>query len=294
MQRILTILGLTTIFLTAGMDKPSPLTPLSTPTKVKKELYRTLHEAIEGKEADCDIENVNPTLWQQSPKSFAKSARRLFESKDEQELKEKKGITSELVNELLPEAICVAQQEGRPSKIKPLNSRLKGYVEKAAQLLGIPVPHVQAAELDNPGECRGDTIYLDEKHLYHEAPTPDDVIAIIAHEMWHLVKRDYYKSCALSMAHDVVGVTESPMKRTKRTRIAETFADVEPSSVSPVIARAAKQLTALTHARYGDGHASTHSSEKHRKVLAELTDKLHQAEAKKVETKSHPRDAWDE
>lgn len=294
MQKALSIFGLITIFSINGMEKPLAASPFCTPTKVKKDIYRTLHSAIEGEETPCDIENVDPAVWKKSPKSFTKTARRLFEKKHEQELKEKKGITPELVNDLLPEAISIAKEEPLPSKIRPLSSQLKRFVEQAAQLLGIPVPKAFAAELDNPGECKGDTIYLDEYHLSRKASTPELAIAIIAHEMWHLTQRDFYKFCAVSMAHDVVGAAESPIKRTKRIRVTETFADVEPSSVSPVIARAAKKLTAEDHAHYGDGHASTHSSNKHRKMLAHLTDKLHTAEAKRTQPNIRSKDAWED
>lgn len=288
-------LGCTLTVAVTAMDNPADQSTLSTPTKVRMAIYRTIHGIIEGEETPCDIAQVNPTVWQQSPQSFSKSLRAIFEKPLEQELEEK-GVTPELVRQMLPEATRIANEECQGVDARPVKSPLKRHLSEVAHAMKMPIPEFKTTRLDNPGECRGSTLYVDEHHLHHEAPTPRRKKAILAHEMRHFANRDYPTHCATSMACDVMGVTVSPRSHMKRVRLAETFADFESSATSPDIAEASKRLTADAHARHGDGHAETHPSRKQRKTLSELTDSMHRSERKRLNAQRNLRsqfeDAW--
>lgn len=280
-----------------AMDKPAHQNTFSTPTKVRMEIYRTIHGILEGEETSCDMAHVDPLVWEQSPQSFSKSLRKMFEKPLEDEL-QKKGVSPALVRTLLPEATRFAHEECQQVNAHPVKSPLKRHISEVAQTMKIPAPEFKTARLDNPGLCTGDTIYVDENHLHHLAPTPRRKKAVLAHELRHYANRDYPTSCAISMACDMMGATVSPRSQIKRVKLTETFADLEASAASPEIAEASKRLTAEAHARYGNGHSETHPSEKQRRDLSQLADHMHQAEHKRLAARCNLqtkfKDVWEE
>lgn len=292
-QTLFYLLCCTLTVAVTAMDKPIEL---STPTKVRMEIYRALHDILEDEKNPCDIARVDSSVWEQSPQSFSKSLRKMFEKPLEDEL-QKKGISPELVRSLLPEATRLAHEECQQVNALPVKSPLKRQILEVAHAMKVPAPEIKTARLDNPGLCRGDTIYVDENHLHHEAPTPRRKKAILAHELRHYANRDYPTSCAISMACDMMGATVSPRSEIKRVKLMETFADLEASAVSAEIAEASKRLTAEAHARYGDAHSETHPSEKQRRDLSQLADHMHQAEHKRLSARRNLqtkfKDAWE-
>lgn len=278
-----------------GMDRPDHHAHLTTPEKVRVQLYHAVHRTIEGEDAPFDPAKLSPEHLQKSPRSFTKVLREKFETPIQDKLS-RMGVTRELVADLLPEAALIIQEQNSKIRAKLPKSPLKRHVQEVAQALRIPAPAVMTAQLDNPGLCRGDTIYVDENYLHQEAPTPEDKKAVLAHEMTHLANRDVTIATAISMACDLTGASETPRSKTKRVRVAETFADVEAAAACPTIARAAKRLTAHAHKRHGDGVACTHPSEKQRKEIAALTVQLHEAEPKRLracrDLRQKFNDAW--
>lgn len=76
------------------------------------------------------------------------------------------GVTPHLVTELLPEAARILEEENRAIRAALPKSPLKRQVQEVAAALRIPAPPVKTAHLDNPGLCKGDTIYVDENYLH--------------------------------------------------------------------------------------------------------------------------------
>lgn len=278
------------------MDNPRPEL-LTTPQKVRVQIYNTIHDIIEGQDQEPDYTQVSPGLWQESPQSFSKGLRRVFEHRFEQKLC-KKGISPELVTQLIPEATQMLKEESLTIPTTPIKPHRKRQMSEVARAMKVGSPEFKGARLDNPGSCMGELVLIDEEHLHYVAPTPRRAKAILAHEMRHRLNRDKVKYDATLMAGDVAGVTLSPDFKRKKIREAEAFADLEASVAAPEFADAARRLTRHTHETYGDGYADSHPSYKQRRDLAELSCKLHEQEPKRLSAKRNLskdyKDVWDE
>lgn len=294
--KLLSILSLTTIISITGMDNPHP-EKFSTPQKVRVQIYQTMHDIIEGPDQESDYTQISPRLWQESPQSFSKGLRHVFEHRFEQKLI-KKGITPELVAQLIPEATQMLKEECKTVPSTPVKPHLKRQMSEVARAMKVGSPECKSARLDNPGFCMGELVLIDEEHLHYEAPTPRRVKAILAHEMRHRLNRDRVKHDATLMASDVVGAPLSPELIRKKIRETEAFADFEASTAAPEFAYAARRLTRDAHEMYGDGHADSHPSNKQRRILAELSCNLHEQEPKRLVVKRNLskdfKDIWNE
>ncbi|CAN5191198.1 hypothetical protein BH09DEP1_BH09DEP1_5510 [soil metagenome] len=295
-KKLLSILSLLIISSLNAMDNPHP-DQFFTPTKVPIQIYRTIDEIIEGADHECDLAEVSPRVWKASPLSCIQGLRKVFDRRSEQELR-KKGITPELIHSLMPEASEMLKEECEQYRgAKPVNPNLKRQMSEVSRAMKVSSPECKSVRLDNPGFCMGELVLLDEDYLHHEAPTPRRKKAILAHEMRHRLNRDRVKHDATIMAHEVVGAAISPGFFGKKTRCAETFADLESSAVTPEFAQAALRLTRKAHQMHGDGQADSHPSHKQRRRLAELSCDLHEQEPKRIKAKRNLRedykDIWD-
>lgn len=278
------------------MDNPHP-EQFSTPKKTRIQIYHTIHDIVEGQDQESDYTQVSPRLWEESPQSFSKSLRQIFERRFEQKLR-KKGITPELVARLMPEATQMLKEECKHIQTTPIKPHIKRQMSEVAHIMKVGSPECKSAHLDNPGYCMGELVLIDEEYLDLEAPTPRRKKAIFAHEMRHRMNRDRVKHDAILMACDVVGVTLSPDFFKKKSRNAEAFADFESSATALEFAHAARRLTHQAHAMHGDGHDDSHPSRKHRRTLAELGCDLHEQEPKRLRAKRNLsedfKDIWNE
>jgi hypothetical protein len=295
MQLLLAIVSLTPIFSLTGMDNPHP-EKFTTPEKVRVQIFETMHKIVEGSDQEADPTTVSPRLWKESPVSFSKGLRRVFEQRSEQELRSQ-GINPELVTKLIPEATALLNEECERVKAGPVHPSLKRHMSEVARVMKVTSPHCKSARLDNPGYCMGELVLIDEEYLHQEAPTPGRKKAILAHEMRHRVNRDRVKFDALLMAADVAGVDLPADLSQKICRTDEAFADFESCAAAPEFAESAERLTREAHETHGDGYAGSHPARKDRRALAKLASDLHKNEHKRKSRRNLERefkDIWDE
>ena len=266
------------ISISCGMDRPQPQSHMVTPKEghhLKVEIHRVVQDAIYGSDEEkCQSLPHNHPLLQASPRSYIAGVRILEEKKFEDRLR-KKGLTPEMVKEWYGEAEKVIAQECDAIPQFPVDSPLKQEFAAVAKKMGVSMPHVKIAELDNPAQCMGSSVLVDPGHMAACAPTPKRRAVIVGHELRHHHHHDYRTDIATSMARDVAQVDLSPTYFRHKSRCNEVFADLEPAALDPAWADDFQRLSQQRYQEDGPGEACSHPSRAQRKRMSELMVDLH-------------------